>query len=205
MRGFIALGVVFLVAACNVPDTPDQSQAQPSVVASSGAGPQLSDKEPKAPPTLPAGEGEPLAASGAGGAQSDMVDVSTAEGRARLQASMSEMMDQATTRFASGYRSDPGLVDQFPLMRLRDSPYLWQASLVAGVNYRFLGGCDMDCNNVDLELVNASGQVVASDLAADDFPSMSFTPSAAGVYTVRVHLRTCNIEPCMVALRSMVR
>lgn len=201
MRGIAALALVFALAACNEAQTPSQSTATPSAPAQSApgaAGP--GDKEPKAPPSLPG----QLAAAGET-SESETIDVNTREGRAQLEGLMRAMMDEAAPQLAAGYRADAGLPDQYPLLRLRESPHNWQVSLVAGADYRFVGGCDMDCNNVDLELLDAAGTVVASDTLPDDFPVVTFTPPAAGVYTVRTHLRTCEVEPCMVAVRALTR
>jgi hypothetical protein len=81
----------------------------------------------------------------------------------------------------------------------------FRVSLVGGKAYSVHGVCDSDCNDVDLELLQASdGLVVGSDLLTDDYPVVDFNPSADGDYYVRLILKTCVRAPCFVAVRVLV-
>lgn len=76
--------------------------------------------------------------------------------------------------------------------------------LTAGTPYTFIGACDDDCNNVDIELISmTTGGVVASDMLADDFPIVNFTPSENGDYMVRLILQTCTQAPCFAGSRAL--
>lgn len=77
--------------------------------------------------------------------------------------------------------------------------------LDAGRAYLFDGACDQDCSDVDMELLNPRGEKVAEDTRADDRPSIRYTPTRAGDYTVRIWLASCSTEPCYVGLRSYQR
>lgn len=81
--------------------------------------------------------------------------------------------------------------------------YDWGISLEAGVRYLVVGACDNECSNVDIQLVDASGAVVAQDVLADDFPVVDFTPAAAGAYQVRMLMRTCTLAPCYAGARLL--
>ena len=72
--------------------------------------------------------------------------------------------------------------------------------------YTVLGACDNDCNNVDVELIDMrTGGVVASDLLPDDYPVVSYTPTANGDYLARLILRTCTTAPCYTGMRLLTR
>lgn len=76
--------------------------------------------------------------------------------------------------------------------------------LTAGTPYSFIGACDNDCNNVDIELISmTTGGVVASDMLADDFPIVQYTPTENGQYMVRLILQTCTTAPCFAGSRAL--
>lgn len=81
--------------------------------------------------------------------------------------------------------------------------YNWAINLNSGRAYRMLGACDNECSNVDLELIDASGAVVAGDTLADDYPVFDFTPPTTGAYQVRISMRTCTIAPCYAGARIL--
>jgi hypothetical protein len=55
-----------------------------------------------------------------------------------------------------------------------------------------------------LELLDgATGAVVGSDLLADDYPVVSYTPAADAPYFVRLILRTCTQAPCYIGARGL--
>jgi len=79
----------------------------------------------------------------------------------------------------------------------------YQVDLVGGTPYRFIGACDNECSNVDIELIAPQGGVVASDLLADDYPVANFTPPENGRYLLRLIMQTCTIAPCYAGVRVM--
>ena len=95
-----------------------------------------------------------------------------------------------------------GLTDQISSLQ-PGHDYRWQVNLQGATQYRFIGACDNECSNMDIELIDASGAVVASDKAPDDFPVVNFTPASNGQYLVRAILQTCTIGPCYVGARVL--
>lgn len=69
-------------------------------------------------------------------------------------------------------------------------------SLQGGVRYILVGVCDNDCTDVDLRLVDESGQEVDSDYEEDDVPMVEAAPARAARYTVHVYMAKCSSEPC---------
>ncbi|ANP45929.1 hypothetical protein [Candidatus Viadribacter manganicus] len=74
--------------------------------------------------------------------------------------------------------------------------------LTAGTEYGFIGSCDGDCSNVDLELISMeTGGVVANDMLPDDYPIFPYTPTANGQYMVRLLMQACTTSPCYAGVR----
>lgn len=95
--------------------------------------------------------------------------------------------------------------DVFAPLELDSDGHREPYDLIAGRNYVFVGACDHDCDDVDMEILDPNGRQVASDLASDDRPVVGVTPPRSGAYTVRIWLASCNVEPCYVGLRSFRR
>ena len=74
--------------------------------------------------------------------------------------------------------------------------YSYTVNLKAGQYYTFFADCDYDCSNIDLELKNAGGQVMAKDFETDDAPMFGFRPQEAGTYSVDVVMSTCEDREC---------
>ena len=78
--------------------------------------------------------------------------------------------------------------------------------LTANTPYTFLGACDGDCTNVDIELIDMrTGGVVASDMLPDDYPVVNFTAPANGQYMVRTILQVCTTAPCFTGMRALTQ
>jgi hypothetical protein len=126
----------------------------------------------------------------------------TPEQRAQLEQLVRNYLDEAVRRNAQGLNPAPGFADEITdLQPGRD--HRWQVDLAAGTNYRVVGGCDNECSNLDIELIDARGGVVASDLGPDDFPVVNFTPSANGRYIVRIMMQACSVAPCYAGARVL--
>ena len=70
--------------------------------------------------------------------------------------------------------------------------------LASGTN-EVVGMCDNNCGDMDLELIDASGKVVDTDLEEDDFPIVSVSES--GDYSVLVKMVKCSTSACNYQLR----
>jgi hypothetical protein len=68
--------------------------------------------------------------------------------------------------------------------------------LEGGVRYILVGVCDNDCTDVDLRLLDESGQEIDSDYEEDDVPMVEAGPARAAQYTVHVYMAKCSTEPC---------
>jgi len=78
-------------------------------------------------------------------------------------------------------------------------------TLEAGRTYRFVGACDSDCTDLDIEVTDARGAVIGANLAVDNPTSVTVTPQRAGPHNVRIWLAACAQEPCYAALKGFVR
>lgn len=126
----------------------------------------------------------------------------TAEQRAQLEQLVRTYLDEAVRRNGGGMAPAAGFSDEIADLQ-PGADHRWQVDLLGGANYRILGGCDNECSNLDIELVDARGAVVASDLGPNDFPVVNFTPAANGRYIVRVMMQACSVAPCYAGARVM--
>ncbi len=133
----------------------------------------------------------------------DMVDPDTRAGQEALAELVDSYLDDAVTQLAPLGQPAVGLNDQMALIAVNESPNNWNVPLMAGTNYVFVGRCDNECTNLDIEILDPAGAVVASDVLDDNYPIARVTPSAAGNYTIRTHLRVCTVEPCQIGVRAL--
>lgn len=83
----------------------------------------------------------------------------------------------------------------------------WEAkehyfSVIKGKTYKFAGVCDNDCSDVDIEVYNNKGELVAEDTEVDDIPLVSFVAEYTGRYRVEVTMADCSVEPCEYRVRG---
>ncbi len=69
-------------------------------------------------------------------------------------------------------------------------------TLQAGVHYILVGVCDNDCPDVDLMLLDDSGNEVDSDYETDAVPIVEATPFRTQSYRVHVYMADCTNAPC---------
>lgn len=72
--------------------------------------------------------------------------------------------------------------------------------LYGGYDYRVIGVCDRDCNDLDLVLYDSNGAIIVQDTSTDDHPVLSVQPGANGNFTVQVQMYHCSVAPCYYAL-----
>ena len=120
--------------------------------------------------------------------------------RQEVIANLTDLLNQAGEHFATGFTPPQGFTDQTASLQ-PGTDYHWQFALHANTEYRFLGVCDVDCSNVDIEVIDGRGGVVASDMLPDDYPVVSFTPPTDGTYYARLLMQSCTRAPCYAALR----
>jgi hypothetical protein len=68
--------------------------------------------------------------------------------------------------------------------------------LEAGVRYIFVGACDQDCTNLDLELYDDNGRLIASDAQSGAEPSLVITVRRTTTFHLRVIMEACSANPC---------
>ena len=69
-------------------------------------------------------------------------------------------------------------------------------NLQAGTAYMLVGVCDNDCADLDFRLFDAGGNEIASDVATDDTPVITITPSRSGRYVLQAVMADCRADPC---------
>lgn len=74
------------------------------------------------------------------------------------------------------------------------------AQLSTGVEYRVVGVCDRDCNDLDLVLFDGNGQPIVQDRSTSSQPVLGIQPSYSGAYTLQVQMYNCSVEPCYYAV-----
>jgi len=72
-------------------------------------------------------------------------------------------------------------------------------NLSKGNTYYLLGVCDNDCSDLDLKLYD-SNTMISEDIASDDYPLVSVTPTADTQYRVQVVMASCSLSPCRYGL-----
>lgn len=123
----------------------------------------------------------------------------TDEVRQQLIARIGQYLGATHQQFAAG-ASQVGADTIVPMQPGRDHRFL--VDLNGGAMYGFIGACDDDCTNVDIELIDMdTGGVVANDMLPDDFPIASYRPTANGQYMVRLLMQACTTSPCYAGVR----
>ena len=68
--------------------------------------------------------------------------------------------------------------------------------LRSGAEYRIVGVCDYDCEDMDLTLYDSSGDIVVEDVRSDELPMLELTGLNDGAFLLEAHMVTCTVEPC---------
>lgn len=126
----------------------------------------------------------------------------TAEQDVELQRLVGSYLDTIQSRLGQGVQPAAGFQDGIADLQ-PGADARWQIHLLGGTPYHIVGACDNECTNVDIELIDPNGTIVASDTLPDDYPIVSFTPAAAGYYQVRVMMMTCTLAPCYAGARVL--
>lgn len=147
-------------------------------------------------PQLQAGATPPSTQSAASPTEQTTV---TEEVRQSLITGIGQQLTQLQSVNAPNY-SPVGNDTIVPMQPGRDHRFI--VDLTGGVEYGFIGTCDGDCSNVDIELISMeTGGVVANDMLPDDYPIFPYTPAANGQYMVRLLMQACTRAPCYAGAR----
>lgn len=177
MRWMIAAGAVLMLAACG------QQSAGPALP------PVQQGAQAPSTQTAPAGPVEQVRI--------------TDENRQQVIGNVTDLLDALGQSVAAGATPPAGYQDAIVALQPgTDSRYV--INLTGGTQYSFIGSCDVDCSNVDIELIDMrTGGVVGSDLLQDDYPVVHFLPEANGEYMVRLLMQTCTRAPCYAGARTL--
>lgn len=177
-RMLMAAAAVLALAACNP---------------AGGSGPAL--------PTLQEGAQAPSTQTAPTG-QVEQVQISD-ENRRAVEANVTDLLNQISEGAARGATPPEGFEDRMVALQ-PGTDHRFVVNLTAGTTYSFVGACDADCSNVDIELIDMrTGGVVGSDMLDDDYPVVHYTPEANGDYMVRLLMQTCTRAPCYTAARML--
>jgi len=151
-------------------------------------------------PTVQAGAQAPSTMTPAVGTrQADITD----EVRQQLIANIGEQLTAIQENFAAGFTPIAGTTDNIVALQ-PSTDHRYVVDLTAGNRYTFIGACDGDCTNVDIELIDMNtGGVVASDMLPDDYPVVNYSPAANGSFMVRLLLQNCTVAPCYTGTRAL--
>jgi hypothetical protein len=102
------------------------------------------------------------------------------------------------------YEKELGLTNQSHTIAtgsLEDDASEWiLVDLESGYTYQILGVCDNDCYDLDLEVYSLSNALIARDMATDDYPLVSITPTSGAKYRIKVTMENCSANPCRFGL-----
>lgn len=73
-------------------------------------------------------------------------------------------------------------------------------TLNVGAEFRVIGVCDADCNDLDLALYDGYGNEISRDNGAAATAVVGVIPTSSGTFGVQVHMYHCARAPCYYAL-----
>jgi hypothetical protein len=127
-------------------------------------------------------------------------------GNATPSATAGQYDQQVNNQLDTFERAQSGATRLFrsPIFRLNEGASQdYNVTLIAGVPYKIAGVCDNDCPDLDIKLLDGSGNELASDSLTDSLPIVSYRPGQTGNYRVRVVMYDCNIAPCSAGVTVM--
>jgi hypothetical protein len=81
----------------------------------------------------------------------------------------------------------------------------WTFNINKGFEVTVIGACDADCADLDLQILDASGNVIVQDVLVDDRPVVTFTANTNGQFTVVATMVQCSAEPCYFGFGLMTK
>lgn len=128
---------------------------------------------------------------------------------ARLRGLVLEYLDLYQDTFGGALVRNLDYFDGIVAMRNGDA-HVFERYLTGGVEYRFIGACDNECEDVDLMLLDESGAPIVGedgepiqDVLVDNYPVVVFTPPSDGQYLLQLAMYSCSAEPCYAGVRVL--
>jgi hypothetical protein len=122
--------------------------------------------------------------------------------RREVLGNIADQLNQIGANFASGWAAPQGFSDETAALQ-PGTAHVWRFDLTANTQYSIIGACDVDCSNVDIELIDSRGGVVASDMLGNDYPVVNYTPTENGTYYARLLMQACTRAPCYAGMRVL--
>ncbi len=114
---------------------------------------------------------------------------------------ISRELDRASSAFQA-WRLQPWGDDVISLLGAGEHGHRESYVLEAGRQYVFQVACDSNCDDVDIEVLDALGRSAQRDTSQTIWPSVSIEPQQSERYTVRVWLTRCAVDYCYVGLSA---
>lgn len=116
----------------------------------------------------------------------------------------SQLNAMAPTIGSQGYFLDSSVLPAGALIGVlrKQSGVSVELDLRANTEYVIMGGCDGDCEDMDLSLVDPSQQRIARDIDDDDTPVLMFTTKAGGPHLLTINMAGCNTDVCYFGIRA---
>jgi hypothetical protein len=76
----------------------------------------------------------------------------------------------------------------------------YDLNLSRGYSYKIVAVCDGDCGDIDLNLYDENGNVIAKDTGNDDYPIVEVSPRWTGAFKLKIKMYDCDLEPCKVGV-----
>ena len=77
-----------------------------------------------------------------------------------------------------------------------DAEESYTLSLDADTEYKIVGICDDDCDDLDLVLYDEKENLISRDSSTDSTPIVDVTPKWTGKFALIVHMASCKDAPC---------
>ncbi|MGD8321769.1 MAG: S1C family serine protease [Gemmatimonadota bacterium] len=138
------------------------------------------------------GQARPEDASGQAGADEDELDP-----WARVLLSEVRMVDSVATEIGYVQSHDP-YTDE---LDEGDSNTVTLDFTTTG-RYLIAGVCDIDCTDLDLDILDVTGEVAVQDVEPDSRPTLVVDVMHTGTYKVHVYMVSCGVEPCVYTLQA---
>jgi hypothetical protein len=124
-------------------------------------------------------------------------------------ANLRELVDKANKDgYALGHSDDNPFSIGGGWLKQSQSDWIpmYSVNLEAGVSYRFLAAGDKDARDVDLEVLDSEGKVVARDELEDPTAVVNYKAEKDGKYLVRIRLYASRDDlPCVCLSAMMVK
>ncbi len=82
---------------------------------------------------------------------------------------------------------------------------IYTLNLIRNNRYAIIAVCDNDCSDIDLKVYDENNNLIAEDVAYDDYPLVNITPRWSGPFKVVVTVPGCRTEYCYFGVAAFRR